>query len=535
MGHPYGTFRFGISLRRSLRRCFPSTKRSDHHTTFGRIPTWMAHSAVQLHPIYLAGTRYLTTFRIAMYCDSNAIKFVKVWYYRNFTRWQNSGKKTIWFHHHLDEPQRANMFCRVFASSFNLWRRQRCFFLFLLMAFALILTGPYIFPQLLVFSTSFDWPFHPWRTSVTQRWRAWDGLWSRTVELYPHILMPVLLKLLPTRPRLLRHPWKQWLHPMTQALRRQWTHTQLRLNLPYLSRHRIAQLSTLFVTRGSPNSLQDLYSLKQHQGVIHWRDTDLGYFQMSWSPTLFLRSLRQLGVVFANCRLLAPSFWDSSITRAQSFSQCPHWDDLVSRWNWPCHQDPGFGQTIIRYIDDCDGIWGTQRDMEDGWTHELPRCDPNPSTSFEFPFWIKWSPVCIFVFWRFTSTRASSRPHAKLFQKWNPATAGCVCLICKDVKLRFWFFTSYAGGCRECHSSAANENGYDILWYRSGTLDRRTCQFSGMGRGSTLEPPCRFVSISLQRTKLHQNPPQSKDVESTLGTICLHDRRQHRRRQLFIG
>ena len=32
-----------------------------------------------------------------------------------------------------------------------------------------------------------------------------------------------------------------------------------------------------------------------------------------------------------------------------------------------------------------------------------------------------------------------------------------------------------AGGCRECHSSAANEDGYDILWYRSGTLDRRTC------------------------------------------------------------
>ena len=86
-------------------------------------------------------------------------------------------------------------------------------------------------------------------------------------------------------------------------------------------------------TSGSPNSLQHLHSLQQHQGVIHWRDTDLGNFQMSWSRTLFLRSLRQLGVVFANCRLLAPSFWDSSITRAQSFSQCPHWDDLLSRWN----------------------------------------------------------------------------------------------------------------------------------------------------------------------------------------------------------
>ena len=33
----------------------------------------------------------------------------------------------------------------------------------------------------------------------------------------------------------------------------------------------------------------------------------------------------------------------------------------------------------------------------------------------------------------------------------------------------------FAGGCRECHSSAANEDGYDILWYRSGTLDRLTC------------------------------------------------------------
>ena len=33
---------------------------------------------------------------------------------------------------------------------------------------------------------------------------------------------------------------------------------------------------------------------------------------------------------------------------------------------------------------------------------------------------------------------------------------------------------------------------------------------------------------------LHQNLPQSKDVENILGTICLHDRRHHRRRQLFI-
>ena len=34
---------------------------------------------------------------------------------------------------------------------------------------------------------------------------------------------------------------------------------------------------------------------------------------------------------------------------------------------------------------------------------------------------------------------------------------------------------------------------------------------------------------------LHQNLPQSKDVESTFVTFYLHDRRQNRRRQLFIG
>jgi|OrbCmetagenome_4_1107370.scaffolds.fasta_scaffold216904_1 hypothetical protein len=59
------------------------------------------------------------------YCDFDAIKFVKVWSYRNFTRWPDSGKKTISFHHHPDKPLSANMSCRVFASSFNLWPRQR--------------------------------------------------------------------------------------------------------------------------------------------------------------------------------------------------------------------------------------------------------------------------------------------------------------------------------------------------------------------------------------------------------------------------
>ena len=51
----------------------------------------------------------------------------------------------------------------------------------------------------------------------------------------------------------------------------------------------------------------------------------------------------------------------------------------------------------------------------------------------------------------------------------------------------------------------------------------------------TVATICLFYYYSLQWTKLHQNLPQSKDVESILVTICLHDRRQHRRRQLFLG
>ena len=43
----------------------------------------------------------------------------------------------------------------------------------------------------------------------------------------------------------------------------------------------------------------------------------------------------------------------------------------------------------------------------------------------------------------------------------------CVCVThlnrCKTSAFVGSFFITTAGGCRECHSSAANENGYDIL------------------------------------------------------------------------
>ena len=62
----------------------------------------------------------------------------------------------------------------------------------------------------------------------------------------------------------------------------------------------------------------------------------------------------------------------------------------------------------------------------------------------------------------------------------------CVCLICKDVKLRFWFFTSYAGGHSSIHQSVANEatgvwRGYAV-WSTA-----RTCFFRH-SKGPSSEP-----------------------------------------------
>ena len=67
-----------------------------------------------------------------------------------------------------------------------------------------------------------------------------------------------------------------------------------------------------------------------------------------------------------------------------------------------------------------------------------------------------------------------------------------LCTLCSPNSCTKDYLT--AGGCRECHSSAANEDGYDILWYRSGTLDRRTCLIMSFlfrdGMWLTQEPPC---------------------------------------------
>ena len=99
------------------------------------------------------------------------------------------------------------------------------------------------------------------------------------------------------------------------------------------------------------------------------------------------------------------------------------------------------------------------------------------------------------------------------------------------------FILFHAGGCRDHASDVWHPTKTHLLTFcdiRLGTLDPRTCSiFSEMGRGSTQEPPCRPFDMSifsallsqsgitfdqLCMVLLHQNLPQSKDVESLLRT-----------------
>ena len=125
----------------------------------------------------------------------------------------------------------------------------------------------------------------------------------------------------------------------------------------------------------------------------------------------------------------------------------------------------------------------------------------------------------------------------------------CLCNICIDVKPNLFYFFSLllAGG----HSISLGLCPTKLPVKRDiqlGQLDVPAifrCNFDWHGTRPSLEPhSCIFTSRlsqsgitvgHLRLVQLHQNLPQSKDVENILGTICLHVRRQHRRRQLFIG
>ena len=128
----------------------------------------------------------------------------------------------------------------------------------------------------------------------------------------------------------------------------------------------------------------------------------------------------------------------------------------------------------------------------------------------------------------------------------------CVWNICTDVKLlnllssrifRTWYSTA-GGGCMVWQSST-NEDTAFPWWYDKGTPLSRTCKFSDIARGQAKNPNYDFFitprlpqSVFFHQNHftvlLHQNIPQSKDVESRFVIFCLHDRRHHRRRLSFI-
>ena len=198
------------------------------------------------------------------YCDFVAIKFAKVLSYRDFMRSPDRGAKRQYNLTTVLIRFNRHMSCHIYKTEFICFTldsglRQRLYLVYILLLYQYCLTL-ICFPQLLVLPTLFPWSFHPWSTSATQPWRAWDGLRLRTVELLLPILMqgqatrllswvPLTLPLL--RPRSPRHLWSQILHSITQALRHQWTHIQLQRNLLYLSRHRRVPPSMFSTTLAS--------------------------------------------------------------------------------------------------------------------------------------------------------------------------------------------------------------------------------------------------------------------------------------------
>ena len=67
----------------------------------------------------------------------------------------------------------------------------------------------------------------------------------------------------------------------------------------------------------------------------------------------------------------------------------------------------------------------------------------------------------------------------------------CVCLICKDVKLRFWLFTSYAGGRGIQSGTTSNEATW--LYGIQSLISSAYLQleFSGIARGQAQNPKRR--------------------------------------------
>ena len=120
------------------------------------------------------------------------------------------------------------------------------------------------------------------------------------------------------------------------------------------------------------------------------------------------------------------------------------------------------------------------------------------------------------------------------------STPACVCVYhLNRCKTSFWFSLICRGTWHTIRDHV--QRSYLIVW---DTEPDQLCvpavRISGIARGQAKNPKdehdtCARLSQSELHVGLHQNLPQSKDVESNFVTFCLHDRRHHRRRQLLIA
>ena len=156
MGHPHGTFGFGISLRWSWRRCFPSTNRLDHHAAFGRNTDLNGASG---STIYIESTLLVpgssTAFRIATLLPQSPSR-----YHPTITSFEARPEKDttrlgtliIWFLHYRDKLLDENMCCRVFISSFMFMTSPTLELRLSIYCLFIDPDWPLLFPQLSVFS-----------------------------------------------------------------------------------------------------------------------------------------------------------------------------------------------------------------------------------------------------------------------------------------------------------------------------------------------------------------------------------------------
>ena len=171
-------------------------------------------------------------------------------------------------------------------------------------------------------------------------------------------------------------------------------------------------------------------------GVIHWRDSNLGNLQMSWSRILFLRSLWQLGVVFTDCGLLAPSLWDSSSTLAPSFhnadepSLTTRLQELANLTLWRLLRHLGNSMRLGRWLN----AWASTMRSKSFYKLRISLLNEVIARMY------------ISFLQGFSSTGVLPTPQAKLFQNQTSLYARYVCVYhLNRCKTSHWFFTNLQG------------------------------------------------------------------------------------------